>query len=221
MRDPHHHRDHGDDRDGFEKRPGRERGGRGPRVFAPGDLKLLLPALIAEQSKDRYVPGDDYRYMTLNVRLANELSSNFEMQYELSWQTMDLDALGYDGRQSANGDYWKFTFAPTFKARTGDFFIRPELRLFATYMNWSRDLDSFSATDDFGQKGFKSGGNWQLAIGCTDGDLVLTMPKWLTGAASTLACSHRRPHRSHNRQVRQKRFTPWTRGSTRYASSST
>ncbi|RUQ46254.1 PadR family transcriptional regulator [Corynebacterium pseudodiphtheriticum] len=39
---PHHH-------DGFEKRPGRERGGRGPRVFAPGDLKLLLPALIVEQ----------------------------------------------------------------------------------------------------------------------------------------------------------------------------
>lgn len=35
--------------DGFEKRPGRERGGRGPRVFAPGDLKLLLLALIAEQ----------------------------------------------------------------------------------------------------------------------------------------------------------------------------
>lgn len=49
MRDPHHHRDHGDSRDGFDKRPGRERGGRGPRVFAPGDLKLLLPALIAEQ----------------------------------------------------------------------------------------------------------------------------------------------------------------------------
>ena len=56
MRDDHHHndhrphpREHGDGRDGFEKRPGRERGGRGPRVFAPGDLKLLLLALIAEQ----------------------------------------------------------------------------------------------------------------------------------------------------------------------------
>jgi len=36
-------------REGFEKRPGRERGERGPRVFAPGDLKLLLLALIAEQ----------------------------------------------------------------------------------------------------------------------------------------------------------------------------
>jgi DNA-binding PadR family transcriptional regulator len=49
----HHHRphfgDHGDGRDGFEKRTGRERGGRGPRVFAPGDLKLLLLALIADQ----------------------------------------------------------------------------------------------------------------------------------------------------------------------------
>jgi DNA-binding PadR family transcriptional regulator len=50
---PHHHRphfgEHGDGRDGFEKRTGRERGGRGPRVFAPGDLKLLLLALIADQ----------------------------------------------------------------------------------------------------------------------------------------------------------------------------
>ena len=50
MREHHpHHREHGDGHDGFEKRPGRERGGRGPRVFAPGDLKLLLLALIAEQ----------------------------------------------------------------------------------------------------------------------------------------------------------------------------
>jgi DNA-binding PadR family transcriptional regulator len=50
----HAHRDHGDGRDGFEKRPGRERGGRGPRVFAPGDLKLLLLALIAEQPSHGY-----------------------------------------------------------------------------------------------------------------------------------------------------------------------
>ena len=42
-------REHTAGQDGFEKRPGRERGGRGPRVFAPGDLKLLLLALIAEQ----------------------------------------------------------------------------------------------------------------------------------------------------------------------------
>ena len=47
---PHHRpRELGDGHDGLEKRPGRERGGRGPRVFAPGDLKLLLLALVAEQ----------------------------------------------------------------------------------------------------------------------------------------------------------------------------
>ena len=45
---PHHHREHNVGQDGFEKRAG-QRGGRGPRVFAPGDLKLLLLALVAEQ----------------------------------------------------------------------------------------------------------------------------------------------------------------------------
>ena len=54
MRDHHSHREPGDGRDGFEKRPGRERGGRGPRVFAPGDLKILLPALIAQQPCQGY-----------------------------------------------------------------------------------------------------------------------------------------------------------------------
>ena len=49
MREPPHHREQGDGHDSFERRPARERGGRGPRVFAPGDLKLLLLALIAEQ----------------------------------------------------------------------------------------------------------------------------------------------------------------------------
>ncbi|POY78468.1 PadR family transcriptional regulator [Pseudomonas amygdali pv. morsprunorum] len=51
---PPHPREPGEDRDGFGKRPGRERGGRGPRVFAPGDLKLLLLALIAEQPAHGY-----------------------------------------------------------------------------------------------------------------------------------------------------------------------
>lgn len=51
---PPHLREPGEDRDGFEKRPGRERGGRSPRVFAPGDLKLLLLALIAEQPAHGY-----------------------------------------------------------------------------------------------------------------------------------------------------------------------
>lgn len=43
------HRDPGERHDGFERRHSRERGDRGPRVFAPGDLKLLLLSMLAEQ----------------------------------------------------------------------------------------------------------------------------------------------------------------------------
>ncbi len=49
----HHHHPHIRETDEFERRPG-GRGGRGPRVFAPGDLKLLLLALIAEQPSHGY-----------------------------------------------------------------------------------------------------------------------------------------------------------------------
>ncbi|MFQ6576107.1 PadR family transcriptional regulator [Pseudomonas sp. UM16] len=49
MREHHPHRDHGERHDGFERRHNRERGDRGPRVFAPGDLKLLLLSMLAEQ----------------------------------------------------------------------------------------------------------------------------------------------------------------------------
>lgn len=50
---PHHH-DHAKHNELSDGRPGRERGGRGPRVFAPGDLKLLLLALVAEQPSHGY-----------------------------------------------------------------------------------------------------------------------------------------------------------------------
>lgn len=51
MRDPSFHKPRETDKghDGPDRRHGRERGGRGPRVFAPGDLKLLLLALVADQ----------------------------------------------------------------------------------------------------------------------------------------------------------------------------
>ena len=139
------------------------------RLVAYGQTHLnsdwrIAPALVAEHSKNRYVPGDDYRWVTLNLRLANELAQNFEMVYELSWQAMDLDPQGYASRQAVSGDFWKFTIAPTFKPEVGDFFTRPELRVFATYMDWSKALDGYSDSDDFGQKGFKSGGVWQLGV---------------------------------------------------------
>nr|WP_273205418.1 carbohydrate porin [Marinobacter subterrani] len=54
----------------------------------------LAPAILAETSEDRYLKGDEYQWLTFNARLANEITSNFEMQYEASWQTMDITPLG-------------------------------------------------------------------------------------------------------------------------------
>ena len=46
---------------------------------------------------------------------------------------MDLNPEGYKDRNAVNGSFYKLTFAPTLKAsKIGDFFSRPELRLFAT-----------------------------------------------------------------------------------------
>ena len=122
------------------------------------------PSLLAEQSRDRYVDGDDYRWLTLNLRLAKEISSNFEMVYEMSWQTMALDPKGYRQRNAVDGDFWKLTVAPTFKPDMGDFFTRPELRVFASLMDWSSDLDNYSTSDAFGEKGFQAGGLWQFGV---------------------------------------------------------
>ncbi|MBA1241807.1 PadR family transcriptional regulator [Pseudomonas japonica] len=73
--------------DGFERGRGRERGGRGGRVFAPGDLKLLLLALVAEQPchgydlirrietmfDDAYSPSPGVIYPTLTFLEESDL----------------------------------------------------------------------------------------------------------------------------------------------------
>ncbi|WP_313646514.1 PadR family transcriptional regulator [Pseudomonas sp.] len=73
--------------DPFERRPGR--GERGPRVFAPGDLKLLLLSMLAEQPGHgydlirqienlfdaSYTPSPGVIYPTLNFLEEAELIS--------------------------------------------------------------------------------------------------------------------------------------------------
>lgn len=129
----------------------------------------LAPALLAEASRDRYVEEDSYDWLTLNARVANELTQNFEMQYEVSWQIMDLDPQGYLGRNAVSGDYTKLTIAPTFKPMVDGFLQRPELRLFATYADWDDELNSYvvpsseEEPDAFGAAGY-TGGEWSFGV---------------------------------------------------------
>jgi len=123
----------------------------------------VAPAILAETSEDRYVEGDQYDWATLNVRLANELTQNFEMQYEASYQWMDLDPQGVEGRTAVEGDYTKFTLAPTFKPQVGGFWQRPEIRLFASWSDWDEELNDYSAGDAFGSDEF-TGSQWTFGV---------------------------------------------------------
>ncbi len=123
----------------------------------------IAPALLAETSEDRYVQGDQYDWATLNVRLANELTDNFEMQYEASYQWMDLDPQGFKGLNAVDGDYTKLTVAPTFKPQIGGFWQRPEIRLFASWSDWDEALDGYSDEDALGSDGF-TGGEWAFGL---------------------------------------------------------
>ncbi|MBD3895665.1 carbohydrate porin [Halomonas sp. ML-15] len=119
----------------------------------------VAPSILAETSKDRYVQGDEFNWAGLNVRLANELTENFEMQYEASYQYMDLDQGA--GGNAVKGDFGKLTVAPTFKPQVGGFWERPEIRLFASYTDWDEDLNNFDGS--FGEEGF-TGGQWSFGV---------------------------------------------------------
>lgn len=120
----------------------------------------FAPAIMAETSEDRYIEGDEYQWLTFNARLAQEFTANFEMQYEGSWQTMDLTTQGYQGRTAVDGDYSRFTVAPTFKPQVGGFWNRPEIRLFASYSTWDDELDGYSAGDALGADSDFESGQW-------------------------------------------------------------
>ncbi|MGY5955781.1 Carbohydrate porin [Kosakonia sp. BK9b] len=125
----------------------------------------IAPALLAQSSKDRYVKGDSYQWATANLRLIQGITENFEMQYEGSYQYMDLRPEGYNSRNAVSGSFYKLTVAPTLKASdVGEFLKRPEIRLFATWMDWDHRLDKYASDDAFGSNGFKAGGEWNFGV---------------------------------------------------------
>lgn len=136
------------------------------RLFSFGvtdlnDTWKVAPAFMAEYSKDRIKTGDEFKWASLNVRLSQAFNDNFEMVYEGSYQYMDLD----NGTNSANGNFYKATIAPTLKMSTaGGFFARPELRFAVSYVDWSKELDNYTVSLDNTTKTMGSGGKTLFAL---------------------------------------------------------
>ena len=126
-----------------------------------GDNWRLAPALMAEHSQDRLKKNDEFTWASLNVRLAQEFTENFEMVYEGSLQYMDLD----NSTEQASGGFYKATVAPTLKLSTSTgFFDRPELRFAVSYVDWSEDLNGYSISAEADAATMGEGGEVLFAL---------------------------------------------------------
>lgn len=136
------------------------------RVFSYGVTRFagnwrIAPAVMAEQSQDRIKTNDDFKWASLNVRLAQELTQNFEMVYEGSYQYMDLN----NSVEQAKGSFYKATLAPTFKlATSAGFFDRPEIRFAVSYVDWSNALDNYAVSLDSDASTMGTGGETVFAL---------------------------------------------------------
>ena len=137
----------------------------------------IAPAFMAQSSEDYYNKGDDFTWYSLNLRLEQAITQNFQMDYEFTYQYQDLDT-GLTAAQvapgvktKASGGFYKVTLAPTFNLDTsGGFFQRPAIRLLASYMDWDEDLNNFNygeALDEpgtFGQTGWGESDHWLYGV---------------------------------------------------------
>ncbi len=126
-----------------------------------GDNWRLAPAFMAEYSQDRFKKNDEFTWASVNVRLAQEFTENFEMVYEGSLQYMDLD----NAAEQASGAFYKATVAPTLKLSTSTgFFDRPELRFAVSYVDWNEDLNGYSISTDADAMTMGEGGEVLFAL---------------------------------------------------------
>ncbi len=131
----------------------------------------IEPWLAAFSGRNRYSQGDKQDWVTLTVRLVNEVNRNFEMQYETTYQWMNIDPAGLtyeDDDVTRNfrpieGSYRRFTVAPTIKPKVGGFLVRPEIRFFASWSNWDKSINRFCRTDSLGRDNF-DGNEWTYGI---------------------------------------------------------
>ena len=110
----------------------------------------IFPAVMTEYSADRFNVGDEIFFATFNMTAAREITRNFEINIDTTYQYNDVSApTGGGAHDRVRGGYYKVTLAPTLKLNTeGGFFNRPELRLLASYIDFNDDFNKSGPVDE-------------------------------------------------------------------------
>ena len=137
----------------------------------------IAPSLMAQYSQDYFYKGDEYKWISFNLRLEQPITQNFLMAYEATYQYQDLDTgpntpqLEPDLKTKASGNFYKFTLAPTFNLDTsGGFFVRPALRGLISYLTWDKGLNDFnygqpiSEPNTFALTGWTGTDHWLFGV---------------------------------------------------------
>lgn len=143
------------------------------------------PVLMAQVSQDRYIDGDDYRFVTVNGRVMQDITRSFGMQYEATYQYADIKPMGYTdyGLRTglpAKGSIGKLTVAPTlYLDQMGIGLLgRPQLRLIGSYVLWNEGLNNFSFSDALGPQYGSYAANGMLSAGTSGWLLGAQMEIW-------------------------------------------
>ena len=141
------------------------------------DSWRIAPSLMAQYSQDYFYKGDEYKWVSFNLRLEQPITQNFLMAYEATYQYQDLDTgpntpqLEPDLKTKASGNFFKFTLAPTFNLDTSaGFFQRPALRGLISYLTWDKGLNNFnygqpiSEPNTFALTGWTGTDHWLFGV---------------------------------------------------------
>jgi len=112
-----------------------------------GKWDINTVALI-QQKDDVDFEGSKNTWWTIGVRPSYYVTDNFAMQFEAGYVGSSYES----DSEKESGGLTTLTIAPTLKLKSS-FFSRPELRLYATYANYSGDydasgLDGYDSSDE-------------------------------------------------------------------------
>ncbi|WP_052810350.1 carbohydrate porin [Vibrio renipiscarius] len=110
------------------------------RVMATGLMETeswsFMPVFVFHQDDDYLSEGGERKWIAAGVRPVYKVNQYFSIQTEYGYEYLDEDS---SANADTKGSLHKFTVAPTLHLESG-YWIRPQLRLFATYATWDDEL---------------------------------------------------------------------------------